>query len=138
MAAKEMYDYLSAESPDYSTTTLTVNPQRVLVEESSWAQTVQEADDRTEQVLSLGGPFFDVTLEWAVITEADAGTIFDFFNDTAKGKGFARSFKWAHPVDGHTYVVRFRSPLRRAYSADMPSYREVDAVDLRVIGRIDD
>lgn len=137
MAAKEMYDYLSTVSPDYNAT-LGVTPQNVLVEDSSWNQNVQETDDRTEQVLTLGGPFFDVRLEWTAITAADAGTIFDFFNDTSKGKGFARSFKWDHPLDGHTYVVRFRSKLKRTYSTAMPGYQQVDAIDLRVIGRIAD
>lgn len=137
MAAKEMYDYVSTVTPDYDST-LNVTPQNVLVEGASWAQNVQETDDRTEQVLTLGGPFFDVHLEWTVISEADAGTIFDFYNDIGKGKGFARSFKWAHPKDGHTYVVKFRSVLKRTYAVAMPGYQKVDSVTLRVIGRVAD
>lgn len=138
MAAKEMYDYLSVVSPDYSATTLSVTPQNILSEMVSWKQNVQETDDGTEQVLSLGGPFFKVQLQWDVISDADAGTIFDFFSDSSKGKGFAQSFKWEHPTDDHTYVVKFRSKLKRVFSVQMASYRKIDAVDLKVIGRIAD
>jgi hypothetical protein len=138
MAAKEIYDYLSAVTPDYSTTVLEVSPQRILVEEASWKQNIFETDDRSEQVITLGGPFFDVTLEWPAISESDAGTIFDFFNDTNKGRGFARSFQWSHPKDGHVYVVKFRSVLKRTYSAEQPSSMKIDSVGLRVVGRIND
>lgn len=137
MAEKEMYDYLSAVTPDYNAT-LNITPQNVLVEDANWNQVVQESDDRTEQVLTLGGPFFDVRLEWTAISLTDAGTIFDFFNDSAKGAGFARSFKWSHPTDGHTYVVRFRSRMNRSYSVNMPGFLKVNALTLRVIGRIND
>ncbi len=137
MAEKEMYDYLSNVTPDYNAT-LDVTPQRTLPEDISWHQIVQEADDRTEQVLTLGGPFFDIRLEWAGITPADSGTIMDFYSDPNKAKGFARSFKWDHPKDGHTYVVKFRSRLRRVYTTNMPGHHRVDALDLRVIGRIPD
>jgi hypothetical protein len=138
MAAKEMYDYLSTVTPDYSATTLSVSPQNVLTETVSWKQNVQEADDGTEQVLSLGGPFFNVQLQWDVISDSDAGTVFDFFSDSAKGKGFAQSFKWTHPTDGHTYVVKFRSNLKRVFTTSMVDWRKIDAVDLKVIGRIAD
>jgi hypothetical protein len=40
MAAKEMYDYLSTVTPDYSATTLSVKPQNVLTETVSWKQNV--------------------------------------------------------------------------------------------------
>lgn len=137
MAAKEMYDYLSVVTPEYDAT-LNITPQEVLIENHSWKQIIQETDDRTEQVLTIAGPFFDILLQWDVISDSDAGTIVDFYNDSAKGKGFARSFKWDHPTDEHTYVVKFRSELQKRYVARKVNYREITQLKLKVIGKISD
>lgn len=142
MAAKEIYDYVSTVVPDYSTTALSVNPQKVLVEDVEKNQEVHGFDDGSERVINYDDDFvFHVSLQWGTgISEADAGTILDFFADTSKGNGFARSFKWDHPEDGHTYVVKFRSKLRRRYKAGAATagYRGVDELKLKVIGRIAD
>jgi hypothetical protein len=132
-----MYDYLNTVAPDYDGT-LNVTPQNVMVEKTTWKQNVQETDDGTEQVLSLGGPHFLVSLQWTSLNESDAGTITDFYNDSAKGKGFARSFKWDHPTDEHTYVVKFRSAMQKRYVAQKGVYREISEIKLKVIGRIAD
>jgi len=136
MAAKEMYDYLSDVTADYTTTELSVAPQRILVEQGSMgSQVVHEADDASEQVITFSSDnIFFVTLQWDAITEADAGTIFDFFHDTSKAKGKARSFYWQHPKDGHTYTVKFKSTLNRSYASNMPNHQAIEQVTLKVLG----
>ena len=119
MAAKEMWDYLSATpvTPDYNAT-LDVRPQRVLIEDGVKNQIVHLGDDNSEEIISYStDSVFYVSLQWDALTESDAGTIFDFYHDTAKGNGMARSFKWtnyAETSDQHTYTVRFASSLPRS------------------------
>ena len=48
----------------------------------------------------------------------------------------AESFKWTHPTDGHTYVVRFDCDLPR--SIRIPEIHGVTNVRLKVLGRIAD
>lgn len=139
MAAKEIWDYLSATpvTPDYNAT-LTVYPQRVLVEEGEKNQVVHLGDDDSEEVISFSDDsIFFVELHWDDgISESDAGTIIDFYHDSAKANGRARSFKWTNYSeisDEHTYVVRFASALHRRRRP--PTIHEIANVRLRILGR---
>jgi len=137
MAAVEMYDYLSTIAADYSTA-LAVYPSAVLVEQGEKNQVVNTGDDGSEERISLDDDtIFTVTLQWNAITAADAGTILDFYLDAAKANGMVRSFKWAHPTDGHVYVVRFAAPIKRKYRAGY-SVHGIESIQLRVLGRIAD
>lgn len=137
MAAKEMYDYLSVATPDYSATTLSIGCQVQLVEEGEFSQEVHEGDDTSEEVISFStSPILYVELQWPVKSESDTGTILDFFLDTSKGYGYSRSFKWDHPTDGHTYVVKFRSKIQRVYRPGV--FYGINTIKLKVIGTIAD
>lgn len=136
MAAKEMYDYLSAVTADYTATELSISPQRTMIEDMDWIQEQHGRDDGNFGATTYADqPVFTVSLQWDVITEAESGTIFDFFADSAKAKGFERSFYWQHPVDGHTYTVKFFTKMQRVYQGGMPGHREISQVKFRVIGR---
>jgi hypothetical protein len=131
-----MYDYLDTVTPDYTTAVLSVTPTEVLEEEGEFRQIVHTMDDGTEAVVSLSTKrWFWVTLQWDYRPEADAGTIMDFYFDTVKAYGMARSFYWQHPRDGHTYVVKFADKLRRAHHAWVVDHLSVRGMRLRVIGR---
>ena len=111
MAAKEIWDFLSATpvTPDYNAV-LDVTPQKVLYEVGSKNQIVQLGDDDSEAIISYSDTsIFYMRLIWEVLTESDAGTIFDWWHDPAKANGMARTFKFQdHGVtDQHTYTVRF-------------------------------
>ena len=135
MAAKEMYDYLSAVTPDYAATTLAVTPTRTLTERGNINVVVHEGDDGSEQRVALDADsVFYVDLQWGAITEADAGTILDFFHTHTSGS--LSSFKWTHPTDGHTYVVRFDGPLPRSISANQ--IHGYASCRFKVLGRIND
>ncbi len=136
MAAQEMYDYLPTVTPDYTAATLTVTPSNVLTEQGEYTQIVHETDDLSTYVTTLGVyPIFYVTLQWEHLSAADAGTIVDFYFNSSKGYGQARSFYWQHPLDGHTYVVKFASPLPREFRAGLGQYHSIAQIRLRVIGR---
>ena len=138
MAAKEMYDYLSTITADYSTTTLAVTPDKILTEEGEKSQVIHIGDDGSEERISLDDDsIFYATLQWGRITASDAGTILDFFHDTAKANGQVRSFRWSHPSDGHIYVARFASALPRAWSGGS-TYHQISQVKLKILGRIAD
>ena len=119
MAAFEMWDYLSATpvTPDYNSI-LDVRPQRIMIIDGTKNQVVHLGDDNSEEIISYStDSVFYVALQWDALSESDAGTIFDFYHDTAKGNAIARKFKWtnyAEISDQHTYTVRFASPLPRS------------------------
>lgn len=137
MAEKELYDYVSTVSPDYNVA-LGVSPQEVLTELVDKNQIVHEFDDGTDRVVALDDtPIFHVRVRWSLgISKSDSGTILDFYADTNKANGMARTFKWDH-IDGHTYVVRFRSPLDREWFESSTHHR-IPEVLLKVVGRIAD
>ena len=136
MAAKEMFDYLDAKTADYTTATFSVTPQQVLVETGMKNQLVHVADDNSEEYISFSNDsMFDVTLQWELLTESDAGTIFDFFHDSTKANGITRTFYWEHPTDGHTYIVRFVDPLPRSIS--YPELYGINQIRFKVIGKYD-
>lgn len=114
MAAGDIAHYLSTTTADYTATQFDVAPQQVMVEEGEFRQRTVEFDDVNVAVLTKAtNPPFLFRLRWPVLSEADANTIFDFYFDTAKGKGKARTFEFPHPTDGYTYIVRFWSGISR-------------------------
>lgn len=137
MAAGEMYDYLAAISADYTAEVLSVIPQRTLTEKADKNQIIHEYDDGAVDVVTLSNTsIFKCTLTWKGISDADAGTIFDLYNDPAKANARARTFYYQH-VDGHTYVARFEGPLVRGYGSSKNQGRrfEFDSLVLRIEGR---
>lgn len=140
MARAEMYDYLSVVTPDYNQT-LDVSSGVLRIyrrgkEAGSFNQVIHLGDDGSEQRISLdSSPIFYVTFGWQGLEPEDAGTIFDWYFDTAKAYGKGRSFKWSHPEDGHDYVVRFDMDLDRT----VDPIRDVHAlpdIRLKVLGRV--
>ena len=136
MSAKEMYDYLDVVTPN-NNQTLAVSPQRVVVEEGFMNQTVNEGLDGSEEIITHStSKIFYVTLQWPVISESGAGTIMQFYFDAAYGNGIAETFKWTHPSDGHTYVVRFTKSFRRTLKT--ASIFGIESVELKVLGKVAD
>jgi hypothetical protein len=129
--AGELKDYLSATTADYSTTQFDVSPQEIMVEEGEFRQKIVEFDDVNVGVLTKSTtPIFLFSLRWPVLTEVDANTIYDFYFDTAKAKGKARTFEFPHPTDGNTYIVRFWSTISR----EIRYLRSINDIKLRVEG----
>ena len=136
MAASEMYDFLSTIASDVNQT-LSITPTGEIIEEGGFNQTVHMGDDGSEERVTISNnSIFFVQFDWGVLSEADIGTIFDLYFDTAKAKGMSNSFKWSSRGDGHTYVVRFDGKLTRGGSAQ--SLMGTRGIRLRVLGRIAD
>lgn len=137
MAAKEMYDYLSTVTPTYSTTTLNIVSSTIIPQTGRKSQILHEFDDGSVSVIGVNdSSYFDITLQWKILSLSDAGTIMDFWHDANKANGMENSFYWAHPSDGHTYVCNFMSEITTNYNAEYPSDKvSVGSVNMRVIGR---
>jgi len=133
MAAKEMADYLSNLTADYTAEELSISAQHQLLEGGSKNQEIHTADDGTEERISYGDDTeFYVEYPYAGLTEADAGTIYDLYHNTSKANGIENTFYWQHPTDGHTYTVRFDGELPRIIG---PSWiHKFGKVRLRVLG----
>lgn len=131
-----MYDYLSAVSADVDVT-LSVDPQDVIWEDGIKNVEIHEGKGVSEEriILSDESVFF-VRLQWKAISESDSGTIFDLYHDTAKGCGAGYSFKWSHPTDGHTYVVRFADAISRFQQSS--NIYGIATLRLKVLGYIAD
>jgi len=135
MAASEMYDFLSTITPDYNAA-IGITPKGTVSDESQKSGVIHIGSDGSEERISFGtASIFFITIGWNVLSESDAGTIFDWYNDAAKANGMQRSFKYAFG-DGHTYVVRFDSTLSRS-GRNLSSYG-ISGVRLKVLGRIAD
>ena len=134
MSVTTMFDLLSNATADYSTTTLSVNPNRMMHEQGRKKQRIIEADDDTTVVVELStGVTFYVMLIWEKRKATDMESIFDLYFDTNKADGMKNTFQWEHPTDGHTYVVRFATQLdRKRYVAS----QGFGTVRLKVEGRI--
>lgn len=135
IAAKELWDYLTTAAADVPGSTLaTPYPQKVLVETGTKKQTIHIFDDNSEQRISfVDAPKFYVPIQWDGLSEADSGTIFDFWLSSAIGNGIVNSFRWAHPTDGHKYTVRFDSDISRSIYPG--AIFEHPPTRLRILGR---
>jgi hypothetical protein len=117
LSEKCMHDYFSGTITADYTTALNIKAQGTVTEEGYKNQTVHIADDNSEErITHTTGHIFYVTWNWNQLSESDAGTIFDLYNDEAKANGMGRTFKWtAH--DGSNYVARFDCKLSRSGNA---------------------
>ena len=139
MASKEIYDFVNTVTPDYTTTTLTLSPSDIIFEEGEKSNIILTGDDGSEERIALSNTsIFYVTLSWNMRNASDAGTIIDFYHDSAKGNGTTRTFKWQCPASagGHTYVVRFAGKLNR--KIQITQHHNIPDVRLRIVGRIAD
>jgi hypothetical protein len=128
-----MYDYIAVAVPDYNVL-LDIPPQGTISEESAKNQVIHMGVDGSEERISFNTtPIFYITIGWNALSEADSGTIFDMYNDTAKANGMQRTFKYAYG-DGHTYVVRFCDKITR--SGRTLATLGISGVRLKVLGKI--
>lgn len=136
MADKEMYDYLSTVTPTYTTTTLSITPHGELKYIGKKSQVVHNFHGGGIGVISFNdSPYYDVFIEWQILTSSDHGTIMDFYMDANKANGMENSFYWAHPVDGHTYVAQFMSDFTGVYVGGWGTQQNLPGMVLRIIGR---
>ena len=137
--AGTLYDYTSAATPDYAfdlQDSLTSKPQVSATESPSWNQQTSEPDDGSAPAVVTIAEVVNqyLTLQWDVLSAADAQTIIDWYCSASKGYGVARTFKLTHPTDGHVYVVRFWSnPSKTLYPAAIYA---VPSVTFRVEGYV--
>lgn len=135
MASAEIYDYVSTITPDYNYA-IGILPQGEITEESAKSQAIHYGVDGSEERISFGtASTFYINIQWNQLTESNSGTIFDWYNDSAKANATQRSFKYAWG-DGHTYVVRFVSILPR--SGNAMSRMGIKNIRLKILGRIAD
>lgn len=131
-----MATYMSIVAADYTTTELSVTPQKVLVENVKKAQVAYETDDGAITVVSKSDTsIFDVTLQWDVLSISDAETIESFYCSASKANGMENTFYWHHPLETTIYTVRFLSPLEKSYKSSLPGYASIGSVTFRVEGK---
>ena len=137
MANKEMYDYLSPITVNFTSSALNVKPQDVIEETGVKNQLIRFGDDGSEERISFSNtPVFYVTMRWNNERSSDIGTVMDYFYSTARGNGVSRSFKWDHPIDGHRYVVRFDGDITRTIRPAPYAFgiHALPSVRLRILG----
>ena len=136
--AFEMWDYLSTSLVAANATTeLTILPQSLMVEKGKKNIVVHSADDNSEERIALdNSPIFRARLRWDVLTETEGGVLFNMYYSTGAGNGTSRSFRWAHPTDGHKYTVRFDSEMERKFiPSALGTLQGFEEITLRILGR---
>lgn len=135
MAAKEPYDYLSTVSADVDVT-LNLTPHQVIVEEPDFIQEIKLGDDGSEKRIGFSSTsIWYVEVPYKRLRASDAGTLLDLWADTAKAQGRLNSFKLDYG-DGHTYVVRFDSNVRRELQT--AGWFGFGTIRMRMLGKIVD
>ena len=118
MSAKYLSDYFTGTITADYTTALAIKAQGEVTEEIFKNQTIHLADDGSEERVTYAAVSPMVYVNWKLnlLSESDAGTVFDHYNDPAKANGTGRTFKWtAH--DGKNYVARWDCKLSRSGNA---------------------
>jgi hypothetical protein len=129
-----MYDYLTAVTPDYVAETLNITPHNAIGALGQKTQAIHEMDDGSLSVVTLSSTsFFDITLQWDMLSCAEYRFIMDLYHDPLKANASARTFPWVNPVDGLRYTVRFLGEL----SVDFTSSNmiKVNSATLRIEGK---
>jgi hypothetical protein len=137
MANKEMYDYLTSATVDFTSSALQVIPQDVIEEVGRKHQIIRYGDDASEERISFSNDsIFYATLRWNNEKSSDIGTVLDYFHSTRIGNGNARSFKWSNTADGHTYTVRFDGDITRTIRPGPYTFgiQAMPSVRLRILG----
>ncbi|MCG7853868.1 MAG: hypothetical protein MIO92_15210 [Methanosarcinaceae archaeon] len=135
MANKEIYDYLPTVTADYTSTVLSVSCQ-IDIEESAYKDQVDHEfyGGGITTVNLSENIWFEGYLQWpSGISSSDAGTILDFYADSAKADMKRKSIYWLHPLDGHVYVIKFRGPLSRKWIKE--GVLSIPAIPIRIIGK---
>lgn len=128
-----MYRYLTDKTADYTAVVFEVKPTTTIPQTGDKTQVVHEFDDGSVSVIGVSSSnFFNVVLQWRSISDADQTTLIDFWHNEAKGAGRRRTFYWLHPIDGHTYTVRFMTVLSTSY--DGLGNLSISQITLRVEG----
>lgn len=138
MPVYTIYDYVSSVTADYTTTTFAVDPQNVMQINTAKDVVINQGYGTSEERIILStASKFRIKLTWNCISEADHSTIFDFYNDPAKGCGKGRTFYWTPPAQylatSHDLTVRFDCDLESA----LQNYKNYGVLNLMlaVIGK---
>ena len=135
MAAKEMADYLSNLTADYTAEELTIAAQHTLLETGGKNQEVHTADDVSEERITYSDDSeFVVEYAYAGLTEEEGGTIIDLYHNTSKANGLENTFYWQHPKEANIYTVRFMDVITKTHNGNHGSYVSIKAIKLRVEG----
>jgi len=119
---------------DYTTTELSVVPQKILVEDGQKNQIIHEFDDGAIRVVTLSDIFFNVTLQWTYITESEKDIIVDMYYNSSKSNGSVNTFYWPHPKETSTYVARFMTNPVVQNESDKPFGFVIPEVKMRIEG----
>ena len=99
--------YLNAATPDCTAGTLSVTPHNTISYTPARMQKVITFDGPQESRISIDDDYsFMIDVQWELLPASNSGQVIDFLLGWDKANGIVRSFKWYHPTDGYTYVVR--------------------------------
>jgi len=126
-----MVDYLPYKEPDYDAEFPDL-PVESFSENIDIECKIIETEDNGEERIAMSEPFFIVTLNFPQLNKNQIAMLFDFYFNENKANGKINSFKWTHPTDGCTYVVRFDTDLESSFKKGF--YTDSFSIDLRVLG----
>jgi hypothetical protein len=115
---------------DYAQT-LSVTPTRVLPKRMSKNSISHRFEDGRVRTKNLSVTKYDAEFQWDYISAADLETILDWYHDSAKANGMARTFYWDDPRSGETYEARFLGPLKTDYMVG--NLQSVQKIPVRLI-----
>ena len=127
----KMANYLPYKEPDYDAEFPDL-PVESLSESIDAEYKIVETEDNDEERVAVSEPFFIVTLDFPQLRKSQIAMLFDFYLNEDRANGKINTFKWVHPTDGCTYVVRFNTDLESSFRRGF--YTDNFSIDLRVLG----
>lgn len=115
---------------DYAQT-LNVTPTRILPKRMSRNHFEHRFEDGRVWIKNLSATKYDAEFQWDYLSAADLETILDWYHDSAKANGMARTFYWDDPRSGETYEARFMGPLITAFEPG--ALRSVEKMPVRLV-----
>ena len=100
-------DHLPVVTPDYTATKITVSANFDLAVAGAYKQVVNETDGGSRKVVTMKTtPDSTVTIKFTGVKQTDANTLSDFYYNSTKAYGMARSYVWQHSQTLEEYTVQ--------------------------------
>jgi len=129
-----LIDHLPVVTPDYTTAKITKSANFDLPVAGGYKQIINETDGDNDKVVTMvTTPKATVTIRFTGVDQTEANTLSDFYYNSTKAYGMARSYIWQHSQTLEEYTVKNISEYTE--TAVVKSYGKYDiSFTVKILG----
>lgn len=102
-----LIDHLPVVTPDYTTTKITKSANFDLPVAGAYKQVINETDGGSRKIVTMKStPDSTATIRFTGVEQTEADTLSDFYYNSSKAYGMARSYIWQHSQTLEEYTVQ--------------------------------